>query len=171
MFCPKCGKELNDGTIFCSKCGSRIQPRDESINYSSYEPAKTTANAGAIGAATNNSAPVKKEKGNVPIIIGIILVALFALSFILYFLWSNRIIEYPDFLPISVTTAAYEPRGGGEDEGETDEFGDPIESNDDDDDEDVDDGNEVEDEGKEEKEKPERTDDEDRGGGEKKKKE
>lgn len=36
MYCPKCGKELEDGSQFCAYCGAKIEEQTEYANY--YTP-------------------------------------------------------------------------------------------------------------------------------------
>lgn len=39
MFCKNCGKELEKGSEFCSKCGTQVNGlKEQDINYQSYPP-------------------------------------------------------------------------------------------------------------------------------------
>ena len=41
MFCPNCGKELKDGSVFCSKCGYDIKNKKANTNNSYINVGKT----------------------------------------------------------------------------------------------------------------------------------
>ena len=45
MFCPKCGKELDNGAAFCGYCGASIKPQTEYGTYTQQQaaPAYTSA--------------------------------------------------------------------------------------------------------------------------------
>ena len=67
--CPHCGAPVNDNDVFCERCGNNlvgysINNITENVNQQPYEKIKTSSN---------------KMKIVLPIIIGIIFVALFAL--------------------------------------------------------------------------------------------
>ena len=65
MFCPKCGKEVKDGSKFCKHCGKKIKQ-------------KQPENAAPV----NNTAPASASDGdkNKKIIIGVLLVAIVILA-------------------------------------------------------------------------------------------
>ena len=72
MFCLRCGKELPDGSAFCSKCGTKIL--DNEKVYNNDKQTKESYNTQGI----NNNTPIKKNPFLIIYsIIGIILFVLF----------------------------------------------------------------------------------------------
>lgn len=67
MFCPKCGKEIKDGSKFCKHCGNQIKQKD-SVNTNSN-------NASAVV-----SAPANNDDRNKKIIIGVLIAAIVILA-------------------------------------------------------------------------------------------
>ena len=62
MFCPKCGKEIKDGSKFCKHCGSKIKPKN---------PEATQANV---------STQASNDDRNKKIIIGVLIAAIVILA-------------------------------------------------------------------------------------------
>ena len=48
MVCVKCGKEVKDGTKFCTNCGTEVQEKDDKLTYTQNNntPASTTESTG-----------------------------------------------------------------------------------------------------------------------------
>ena len=48
MVCVKCGKEVKDGTKFCTNCGTEVQEKDDKLTYTqnTSTPASTTESTG-----------------------------------------------------------------------------------------------------------------------------
>lgn len=69
MFCKNCGKELNDGSAFCTSCGTRLGQTTAQSGF------RNVANMFATN-ATMNSDKIKKyiTKKNVGIVVAIIVV-------------------------------------------------------------------------------------------------
>ena len=44
MFCPKCGKEINDGSKFCKHCGNKIKPKAPEQAAQTNTPTQTSSN-------------------------------------------------------------------------------------------------------------------------------
>ena len=38
MFCPKCGKELPDGALFCAGCGAKLEAAPQAAEQPQYQP-------------------------------------------------------------------------------------------------------------------------------------
>ena len=61
MFCVKCGKEVADGTKFCTNCGAEIEevkveePKDDKFTYSQNQSIATTSNPTPVVPASANS--------------------------------------------------------------------------------------------------------------------
>ena len=52
MFCPKCGTQLPDGSLFCAECGASLQSRTASSQQQVASPATPTSVSG-FSASTN----------------------------------------------------------------------------------------------------------------------
>ena len=71
MFCPKCGKEITDGSKFCKHCGCKIKPKDS-------PNANNTAGTSSVA-----SAPASNDEKNKKIIIGVLIAAIVILAIVL----------------------------------------------------------------------------------------
>ncbi len=79
MFCPNCGKQLADDAMFCDNCGSpqQAQPAPVSVNPGvPVTPGITWEDA---------TAPAKKKKTWIPIVAGVLVIALLITGCILLF--------------------------------------------------------------------------------------
>lgn len=59
MFCPKCGKTLDEDEVFCSNCGTKI---DDNIDDTVYQPPNDNHNdisQSSYYSAQNNASAVK----------------------------------------------------------------------------------------------------------------
>lgn len=69
MFCPNCGKEIPDNSSFCEFCGSRIED-DTAADAGQYSGQDQGSNAGKL----------MERFANVPMIIGIVVLAIVLLT-------------------------------------------------------------------------------------------
>jgi hypothetical protein len=81
MLCSKCGAELNDGAIFCQKCGTKVEIKDSAV-----ESVKTAASQ-PQNDASKNVKPVHKKIGwswKKKLIIGVPIIVLLLLGCVEY---------------------------------------------------------------------------------------
>lgn len=85
MFCPKCGKEVQEGSSFCGNCGASLG--DKAANAAGGNGAQNAglgalaSNATATGAGTATAAgtakkSVKKKKGPIAIVAAIVVIVI-----------------------------------------------------------------------------------------------
>ena len=88
MYCVKCGKEVKDGTKFCTNCGTEIEAKkekkeekkDEKLTYSQNKSIETTSNPEPVAA---KPAEGGDGKGTASLVLGIVsIVFLFGIGFI-----------------------------------------------------------------------------------------
>lgn len=65
MFCPKCGSQVNDGDLFCRKCGFKlIYPEGENV-YTNSTPSMNTdemqVQQKSVEIPASRSAPLPKK--------------------------------------------------------------------------------------------------------------
>ena len=75
MFCVKCGKEVKDGTKFCTNCGAEIEAKkeevkDDKLTYSQNKTIETTSNPTPVASTTNTSE--SDGKSTASLILGIV---------------------------------------------------------------------------------------------------
>lgn len=71
MFCRGCGKQLNDGALFCPKCGQKTGNQMYGVT------AEAQANTSFVNPVGNaNQEPQKKKKHTAPIVISMIAVVM-----------------------------------------------------------------------------------------------
>lgn len=73
MFCVKCGKEVKDGTKFCTNCGAEIEAKkeevkDDKLTYSQNKTIETNTNT-TVAASTEKTGD---GKGTASVVLGII---------------------------------------------------------------------------------------------------
>lgn len=66
MFCPKCGKEIKDGSKFCKHCGNKIKPKAPEQANQDNTPTQTSSN----------------DDRNKKIIIGVLIAAIVILAIV-----------------------------------------------------------------------------------------
>ena len=87
MFCPSCGKEVDEGGKFCSFCGYRLDEMGETeTQENTQKPEKTVSpyvarpsgskKPGNTGNSEGNKEVSQKKKSSLPVIIGAIVGAL-----------------------------------------------------------------------------------------------
>lgn len=74
MFCPKCGKEIKDGSKFCKHCGAKIKPKNDNANATATNAKSTTTNAKTTTTTASSDDSTKK------IIIGVLIAAIVILA-------------------------------------------------------------------------------------------
>lgn len=67
MFCKNCGKEMKDGTAFCSECGTKNDQGATEVNTQ----VDTTAFQSAMSNSSGTAVAVKKKSKGKFIIIGV----------------------------------------------------------------------------------------------------
>lgn len=87
MFCPKCGKEVQEGSSFCGSCGASLGDKAANAaggngaqNADSGAPASNAAATGADAAAVAGTAQKsgKKKKGPIAIVAAIVVIVIVA---------------------------------------------------------------------------------------------
>lgn len=76
MFCVKCGKEVKDGTKFCTNCGAELEAKeapkeevkDDKLTYSQNDTIKTTSNP----TPAEKPASTGDGKGTASLVLGIV---------------------------------------------------------------------------------------------------
>ena len=77
MFCPECGKEIPDDSVFCSECGARIDGPEEN------SAVQRNAGQSTVKQVSGNDENISGKKTvNIPVIAGIAAVALVAIVII-----------------------------------------------------------------------------------------
>lgn len=74
MFCYKCGKEVNEGAVFCPKCGAKLAANDTVTVQQKVE----STPAGQMQSRTNGvlqEVPQKKKSRKLPVLLGAVAVA------------------------------------------------------------------------------------------------
>ncbi len=63
MFCSKCGTQLNEGSIFCSRCGASVAlvTGQVAADVSPKSRLATTLLAASTAAPGNNSPPIPRS--------------------------------------------------------------------------------------------------------------
>ena len=73
MYCVKCGKEVKDGTKFCTNCGAEIESKkeekDEKLTYSQNKTIETTSNPTPVEV---KPAEAGDGKGTASLVLGIV---------------------------------------------------------------------------------------------------
>ena len=73
MFCVKCGKEVKEGTKFCTSCGAEIEAqkekKDDKLTYSQNKSIETTSNPTPVVEKTESTGD---GKGTASLILGIL---------------------------------------------------------------------------------------------------
>ena len=69
MFCSKCGKPVNDGSLFCTFCGNSVTesaPQSVPIQSTPAAPAETETPAAAVATAVQDVefTPVSEQQGS-----------------------------------------------------------------------------------------------------------
>ena len=71
MFCVKCGKEVKDGTKFCTNCGAEIEAKkDDKLTYSQNKAIETTSNPTPIPASAKSEE--QDGKATASLVLGIV---------------------------------------------------------------------------------------------------
>lgn len=71
MYCVKCGKEVKEGTKFCTNCGAEIEEKkDEALTYSQNKSIETTSNPTPVVEA--KPAEAGDGKGTASLVLGIV---------------------------------------------------------------------------------------------------
>lgn len=76
MFCPKCGKENDDGAQFCGSCGNKLGAAPEA----KQSPAVSTTATGGVTAGDGSTAAAAHKTGRILVIIGVVVVLAVAIA-------------------------------------------------------------------------------------------
>lgn len=69
MFCVKCGKEVKEGTKFCTNCGAEMEEKkEEKLSYSQNQSIPTTTNTTPVAAPASTG----DGKGTASLVLGIV---------------------------------------------------------------------------------------------------
>ena len=69
MYCVKCGKEVKEGTKFCTNCGAEMEGKDEKLSYSQNNTIETTSNPTPVAVQPTEAGD---GKGTASLILGIV---------------------------------------------------------------------------------------------------
>lgn len=82
MFCPNCGKQIDDDSVFCEFCGSKIEPLEQTPNVNPVNNI-TGINQTVIPQPVQPKAPMSK-KTKMSIIIGVACAVAVIVAFVIY---------------------------------------------------------------------------------------
>ena len=99
MFCAKCGKELRDGDLFCSSCGTKIEYNASNISDAQQVNQSSVYNIEEVDTSqeevTKTQSVNQKQKTNIPykklmVSMGVAVVISFSILAISAFMWLKQ---------------------------------------------------------------------------------
>lgn len=79
MFCHKCGTQINDGSVFCPKCGAKIMA--ENAEHQLDVPISVETKSQQSYAVSLDKPP-KKKSGKLPLILGVVVLVIIGVAVI-----------------------------------------------------------------------------------------